>query len=129
MIFLVSKVYLIVRRMNTRYKKTKGDEWENLVAQYYQNQWYLLIERKYTIKWWELDLIFQKNNILTFVEVKVVNHIDDLQDYVTPKKLWHVKHTIAYYLFNHPTDKEYILDVVFVRDNSIVDVYKNVTNS
>lgn len=113
----------------TTYKKDKGDEGEELVAQEYQNQWYILMERKYTIPWWELDLIFQKNDILTFVEVKVVDHIDELQDYVTPKKIWHVKHTIEYYLLNHPTDQEYVLDVVFVRDNSILDTYKNVTNS
>jgi len=115
--------------MNTKYKKEKGREWEELVAQYYQNQWYILIEKNYTIPWWELDLIFQKNNILTFVEVKVVDHIHELQDYVTHKKLWHIKHTINYYLLIHPTDKEYTLDIVFVRDNSILEVYKNVTNS
>lgn len=120
---------LLSRRMDTRYKKKKGHEWEELAAQYYQNQWYILIESNYTIPWWELDLIFQHHNILTFVEVKVVDHIDDLQEYLTPKKLWHVKHTIAYYLLTHPTDREYVLDVVFVRDNSILDVYKNVTNS
>ena len=115
--------------MNTKYKKEKGEEWENLTAQYYQDQWYMLIDRNYTIQWWELDLIFSKNNILTFVEVKVVDHIEDLQDYITPKKLWHVKHTIEYYLLNHPTDKEYLLDIVFVRNNSILDIYTNVTNT
>ena len=114
--------------MNSMYKKDKGDEWENIVSNYYQDLWYTLIERKYTISWWELDLIFHKNNRLTFVEVKVVNHIEDLQNYVTSKKLWHVKHTIEYYLLNHPTDQEYTLDVVFVRDNSILEVYENVTN-
>lgn len=115
--------------MNTKYKKDKGDEGEALVEKNYQDRWYTLVERKYTIAWWELDLIFQKDDILTFVEVKVVNHTGDLQDYVTLKKLWHVKHTIEYYLYTHPTDKEYVLDVVFVRDNSIFEVYKNVTNT
>lgn len=109
--------------------KEKGNEWEDLVCQYYQDHWHTLIKKKYTIKWWEIDLIFQKHNFLTFVEVKVIDHVDDLQDYVTPKKLCHVKHTIEYYLYTHPTDKEYALDVVFVRNNSIVEVYENVTNS
>ena len=115
--------------MNTKHKKRKGDEGEDLVAQYYQNQGYTRIERKYTIKWWELDLIFQKNDILTFVEVKVVDYIDELHDYVTPKKLGHVKHTIEYYLLANPTNNEYVLDIVFVRDNSILDIYENVTNT
>jgi len=114
--------------MTTRDKKDKGDEGEAIVAEYYQNNWYTLLKKKYTIKWWELDLIFQKDTILSFVEVKVVDHIEDLHDYVTQKKLWHLKHTIAYYLLNHPTDCEYVLDIVFVRNNSIVSIHENVTN-
>jgi putative endonuclease len=115
--------------MNTKYKKEKGKEWEILVAEHYQSLWYILVEKNYTISWWELDLIFQKDNILTFVEVKVVNHIQELHDYVTSKKIGHLKHTIEYYLLEHPTDKEHVLDVVFVKDNSIFEIYKNVTNS
>ncbi len=115
--------------MNSTYNKIKGSEWETIVAQYYKDQWYILIERNYTIPWWELDLIFQRTNILTFVEVKVVDHIDDLQWYLTLKKLGHIKHTIAYYLLTHPTDMEYVLDIVFVRDNSILDIYENITNN
>lgn len=115
--------------MDMRYKKTKGHEWEVLVAQYYKDNWHILLEENYTIKWGEIDLIFQKDNLLTFVEVKVVDFMDDLQDYITPKKLWHLKHTINYYLMCYPTDKEYVLDVVFVRDNSILEIYNNVTNT
>ena len=115
--------------MNTRYKKDKGEKGEKIVAQHYQDNWYTLIQTNYTIAWWEIDLILKRHDILTFVEVKVVDYIDDLYDYVTPKKLGHVKHTIAYYLLEHPTDKDHVLDVVFVKDNSIVEVYENVTNT
>lgn len=114
--------------MDTLYKKHKGNTGEDIAALYYQNKWYLLIDRKYTIQWWEIDLVLQKDNILTFVEVKVVDHIQDLQNYVTSKKLGHVTHTISYYLLTHPTDMDYLLDVVFVRDNAILEVYENVTN-
>lgn len=115
--------------MNNMYEKAKGNEGEDCVARYYQDHWYTLIGKKYTIHWWEIDLIFQKDNMLAFVEVKVVDHIHDLQDYVTPKKLWHVKRAIEYYLLNHPTEHEHVLDIVFVRDNSILEFYENVTNS
>lgn len=114
---------------DTKRKKKKGSQWEALVAQHYHDHWYTFIERNYTIKGWELDLIFQKNDILTFVEVKVVDHIEDLQDYLTSKKLWHIKHTINFYLLTHPTDQEHVLDVVFVKNNSILEIYKNVTNT
>ncbi len=115
--------------MNTRDKKDKWDKGETLVAEHYQNIWHRLLEQKYTIPWGELDLIFQKDKLLTFVEVKVVDYIDDLQNYITPKKLWHIRYTIAYYLLQHPSNKEYVLDIVFVKDNSIFEIYENVTNS
>lgn len=115
--------------MNTRYNKDIWDIWEALVEIYYQNIWHTLLEKKYTIPWGELDLIFEKEKKLTLVEVKVINHIEDLHDYVSAKKIWHIKHTIAYYLLEHPSNKEYTLDVVFVKDNSIFEIYENVTNS
>lgn len=115
--------------MNTRAKKDKGDEWEALVAEYYQNAWHTLLAKKYKIQNGELDLIFENNELLTFVEVKVVDQMDDLFDYVTPKKLGTVKKTIERYLLKHPTAKPYVLDVVFVRNNSILEVYEDVTNT
>lgn len=113
--------------MNTRAKKDKGDEGELLVAEYYQNKWHTLLHHKYTIHGGELDLIFENNELLTFVEVKVVDYMDDYFDYVTSKKLWTVKKTIERYLLKHPSDKPYVLDIVFVKHNSIVEAYENVT--
>jgi len=109
--------------------KEKGDQWELLVAEYYQNKGHILLQHKYTIHWGELDLIFENDELLTFVEVKVVDYIDDFFDYITPKKLWTVKRTMERYLLNHPNDKPYVLDVVFVKNNSIVEIYENVTNT
>lgn len=115
--------------MDTKYKKNKGDEWEAIVAEYYQNTWHTLLARKYKIQNGELDLILENDKLLTFVEVKVVNHIDDLFDYITPKKLWTIKKTIERYLLKHPTHKPYVLDVVFVKNNSIFEVYEDVTST
>ncbi len=113
----------------TRVNKDKGDKGELLVAEAYQNTGHILLQHKYTIHWGELDLIFENDELLTFVEVKVVDHIDDLFDYITPKKIWTLKRTIERYLLNNPTNKEYVLDVVFVKNNSILESYYDVTNS
>lgn len=113
----------------TRYNKDKGDEWELLVAEYYQKKGHTLLQHKYTIHWGELDLIFENDKLLTFVEVKVVDYIDDFFDYITPKKLWAIKRTMERYLLKYPTNKEYVLDVVFVKHNSIVEIYENVTST
>lgn len=115
--------------MNTTYKKNKGGHGEEIVSTHYQQQGYTLLSRNYTIAWGELDLIFSKDNALYFVEVKVVDHIDDLHNYITPKKLQAVSHTIDHYLHTHPTTMNYVLDIVFVRDNSILEIYQNITNT
>lgn len=115
--------------MDTTYKKDKGNKGEDLVAHYYQHHGYVLLEQNYTIAWWELDLIFSKDDTLFFVEVKVVDHIDELDNYITKKKLHHLSHTIDHYLHTHPTLMNYVLDIVFVRDNAILEIYQNITNT
>jgi len=76
-----------------------------------------------------LDLILENDELLTFVEVKVMDYMDDFFDYITLKKLGTIKKTIERYLLKHPTDKPYVLDIVFVKHNSIVEIYENVTNT
>jgi Holliday junction resolvase-like predicted endonuclease len=60
------------------------------------------------------------------VEVKVVNYIENLHDYITPKKLQKLKHTIETYLWKYPTKKIVRIDVVFVKDNKIIEIFKNI---
>ena len=61
-----------------------------------------------------------------FVEVKVVNYIENLHDYITPKKLQTLKHTIDTYLWKYPTQKKVRVDVVFVKDTKIFEIVKNI---
>jgi Holliday junction resolvase-like predicted endonuclease len=76
-----------------------------------------------------LDIILTKGDSLFFVEVKVVDHIEDLDGYVTMKKIGFLQKAIDYYLMKHPSDQEIILDVAFVQNNHIIEIYENVTNS
>ena len=108
----------------------KKQDWylaESLACEYLQNQWYMIIERNYTIRWWELDIIVKKWNLLTFIEVKLVNHILDIHDYITPTKLKHLYKTIELYLREHKNDGDTQLDVVFVRYGEVIQHIKNVT--
>jgi Holliday junction resolvase-like predicted endonuclease len=68
--------------------------------------------------------------MLVFVEVKVIDKIDDLHDYVTKKKLQFLKKAIAKYLYEHKlVDQEIQLDVVFVKNKIVVEIFHNVTNT
>ena len=113
--------------------KTKKELWyhgEALVSRYYQQQSYNLLASNYTVRWWELDLVVEKDDSLRFVEVKVINHIDDVHGYVTKKKLYYLEKTIQRF-FLDPQWKQYVscdwsLDVVFVKNNDIFEVYEDV---
>jgi Holliday junction resolvase-like predicted endonuclease len=61
-----------------------------------------------------LDIVATKEDCLTFVEVKVVDHIEDIDGYVTPKKLGFLTRAIEWYLTAHPSQHEIVLDVAFV---------------
>jgi Holliday junction resolvase-like predicted endonuclease len=64
------------------------------------------------------------------IEVKTVNDIDDLDNYVTPKKIWFLQRTLENFLQNIDESWiEYIrMDVVFVKNNQILEIYEDVTN-
>ena len=113
----------------TRQLKDKWQAGEDLVAKRYESLWYKILHRNYTFSDWELDIVATKWGGLVFVEVKVVDHVDDISNYVTPKKLGFLQRAIERYITDHLTDKEISLDVAFVHGNTIIEVYENVTNT
>jgi Holliday junction resolvase-like predicted endonuclease len=63
---------------------------------------------------------------IIFVEVKVVNYLDNLHDYITSKKLQTLKHSIETYLWKYPTSKIVRIDIVFIKDQKVVEIFKNI---
>ena len=64
---------------------------------------------------------------MIFIEVKILDWIDDLHDYITKQKLQYLKRAIKSYLVTRPTQKEIQLDVVFVQQGKVLEVFENVT--
>lgn len=110
-------------------KREIGQEWEDLVLKYYENNWYEILDTNYTIRWWEIDIIAQKNWEIVFVEVKVVDGMDDVIWYITPKKMIFLDRTIQNYMYQKNLNFWIRIDVVFVKNNQILEVYENMTNS
>lgn len=119
---------LIYIMLNTNNKRQVWQKWEELALQYYVDKWYEILDTNYTIKWWELDIIAQKDWNVVFVEVKVVNWVDEIMWYITPKKLKNLEHTIQVYLYRKNLKFFIRLDVVFIKNNQILEVFENVTN-
>lgn len=113
----------------SNYKKHKWTVWEAIVLKDYQSRGYILIEQNATKRGWELDLILSKrdrldNEEIIFVEVKVVDGIDDLHGYITPRKLKNLEKTIAAYLRKYKLEQDFRLDVVFVKNREILDIFE-----
>jgi putative endonuclease len=47
-----------------------GELGEDVACKYLVKQGYLILERNYTKKWGEIDIVAQKKNVLYFIEVK-----------------------------------------------------------
>lgn len=109
-------------------KRQIWQEWEDLVLEYYEEKWYEILDTNYTIPGGEIDIIAQKNGEIVFVEAKVVDWMDDLMWYITPKKMLALERSIESYMYKNNLDFTIRIDVAFVKDNQILEVYENVTN-
>lgn len=110
-------------------QKEKGKKAELLVASHYQNLGRTLLHHGWTIPGGELDLVLQKGEELRFVEVKCVDAIHDIDQYVSRKKISTLERTIEQYLDREGGKGEYSLDVAFVQDEEIIELYENVSNN
>jgi len=107
-------------------KKSVGYKWESIAKDYYLQDWYKLLEQNRTIRWGELDLILEKESEIVFCEIKVVNATDDIFWYITKNKLNFLLKTIQYYIVDKNIDKQYRLDVVFIKDWKVFEIFKNI---
>jgi putative endonuclease len=83
-----------------------------------------ILDRNYTKKWGELDIVAEKENKIYFIEVKSVSRetLDDLkdnyraEDNMHPWKVKRMSRTIRTYLLdkNVPENKEWQLDLLVV---------------
>lgn len=107
-------------------KRIIGYAGERLVWEHYLGQGYTHVMSNFTVRGGEIDLIVENEETTVFVEVKVVDHIDDLFGYVTEKKLYFLHKVIERYCQDHETKDALRIDVVFVKAGKIVEIYENV---
>ncbi len=109
------------------HKRSVGSQAELVAKQYYIDKWWLFTQANFTIRGWEIDLIFCKGAELLFVEVKLVNYVEDITGYITPKKKIALKRTIREYIrLRWKLHKSMRVDVVYVKGNSIYQLYENI---
>jgi putative endonuclease len=92
-----------------------GELGEDVACKYLNKKGFLVLERNYTKKWGEIDIIAQKDNILYFIEVKsksvssldfIAKKLDKFdgqmrpEDNMHPWKLKRISRTIQTYLIH-----------------------------
>ena len=97
-------------------KNNLGQSGENLVAKSLIEQKFTILATNYRVAFGEIDIIAQKDDIITFVEVKTRKHqfgaIGDLVNHTKQKKI--IKTATHYISTNNFHNKTYRFDVAFV---------------
>ncbi len=119
-----------------------GEIGEHLAVRYFEQRGYKIIERNYTKKWGEIDIVCEKGTVTHFVEVKskiekVVyqGSIDRYraEDAMHPWKLKRIARTIETYILEKDLKGEWQMDLAVVHisedfKEARVEVVENVLN-
>ena len=92
-----------------------GDLAEDKACDYIRSLGFQIIERNFTLRGGEIDIIAIKDHILHFIEVKSCSSYDPLYN-ITPSKLQHVINTAHRFMQNKNLDLAFQIDAVSVRD-------------
>ena len=118
------KKFIPEQRLNQKSKRLFGKQGENYACRLLQKSGYRIIERNFTSRFGEIDIIAQDKDTLVFVEVKTrwSRRFGLPQEAVTPQKLFRIKRTAEYFSLRHPhLPKKLRIDVVAIEiENNIV---------
>ncbi len=104
----------------------KGEIGENVAVKFLMKQGFEILDRNYTRKWGELDIVAEKGGKIYFIEVKSVEREDlehvshETNDYrpednMHPWKMKRMARTIQTYLLNKKLDdREWQVDLLVV---------------
>lgn len=96
-------------------KRELGDLGEKLAGEYLEDKGYAIIDRNYSTKFGEIDIVAEKDGALLFVEVKTTSHASVLpEENITFRKLKCLLKTIEIYLMDNGVDYVWQLDSIAV---------------
>jgi putative endonuclease len=120
-------------RVFTSKRQKIGQLGESIAVTFLKNHGFRVLERNYTRKWGELDIIAEKDQELHFIEVKAVsreknrNNTKDIRDQYRPEENMHpiklrkIYRTIQSYLIDRhiPDSMVWQIDLVCVYLDSV----------
>ena len=102
----------------TSEKQKTGEIGENVATKFLVKHGFVILERNYTKKWGEIDIVAQKKDKIYFIEVKSVAHetmTSRPEENMHPWKLKRLARVIqTYILSRNLDDKEWQVDLLVV---------------
>lgn len=97
-------------------QKNRGAWGEEMAARYLRLHGWRLVERNYTVRQGEVDLIAEKHGVLAFVEVKLRkdDRFGQAREFVTPAKQRRILTAASMYLAAHESEAQPRFDVIEV---------------
>ena len=97
-------------------RKSLGTWGEEQAARYLRFRGYSLLERNYSCRGGEIDIVAKKGNFIVFVEVKLRKNADfaEAREFVTYAKQRRILATAQLYLAGHDWDLQPRFDVIEV---------------
>lgn len=97
-----------------------GKKGEEIIAQDLENKGFKICQKNYKVKFGEIDIIAQKNDLLVFVEVKLRrNPLFYLSELIVPSKQKKIIKTALWYIStNKINNKIYRFDVALLESTN-----------
>lgn len=107
--------------MSKTAKRSFGDIGENVACVFLEKHGFEIIERNYSRKWGEIDIVCSKSGRIHFVEVKSVSSETGIrgEENIHPQKIKRLERTIQTYLMKKRTNMDWQLDLVLVSINTL----------
>lgn len=100
--------------------RARGNRGENAVCRYLSRRGYRIVERNFTIKGGEIDIIACRFRYIVFIEVKTRSRATNTEKYghpadaITEEKKQHLRYAASRYLATHPGTKKPRFDIAEV---------------
>ncbi len=102
-----------------------GDIAEEKACTYISSLGFQIIDRNFTLRGGEIDIIAIKDEVLHFIEVKSGSSYDPIYN-ITPKKLQHIINTAHRFMQIKKLDLAFQIDAISIQENRC-ELVENIT--